>query len=434
MKKNLVLFGTFILLLIAVYIFQEKRVETQMVAQDLEGKVFVKPLTELKFGDINAIKNASGQWFSGDKLLSHNSMTVIERKISQIKKVKDVTGDWKTFFSDPIRFNANGIIYTLGDMNLDKTGFYMGHGNKVMVAYIEGESQLTTESTEIDKIKLDELRAHLSKPLSEMVEKQLFRYYPELPMDRISIESEGRLAFELDLKNNQTLPPPIKGISVHGKLREKFISLLTQITIKQQVPYSKDLNIKMGTIKFMNDKTTFIWELNLKNKKSADAYIVDHQNKKAFFMVGGTLKTFFIQFQDYWDKKNIPPADFKSFSNLPVEFVQGRKSDRVMVKNREPLSFTAQKFKVVPGPMDSLFQVLFNLGQFEQAERVSQLSNSEKQMMINENLLRINVMGQELYLWRKKEELIVVNLTQGFKAHFTLLDEKFHGQFEDVLR
>ena len=105
-----------------------------------------------------------------------------------------------------------------------------------------------------------------------------------------------------------------------------------------------------------------------------------------------------------------------------------------MVKNREPLSFTSQKFKVVPGPMDSLFQVLFNIGQFEQAERVSQLSSSEKQMMLNENLLRIDVMGQELYLWRKKEELIVVNLTQGFKAHFTLLDEKFHGQFEDVLK
>lgn len=57
MKKNLVLFGAFVLLLIAVYIFQEKRVETQMVAQEIEGKVFVKPLTELKFGDMKDRKS-----------------------------------------------------------------------------------------------------------------------------------------------------------------------------------------------------------------------------------------------------------------------------------------------------------------------------------------------------------------------------------------
>jgi hypothetical protein len=285
MKKNLLLFGTFFILLIAVYFLQEKRGETRVAAQEVEGKVFLKPLTELKFSDIDAKKNPSGQWYSGDKLLSHNSMTIIERKISQIKKVKDVAGDWKSFFSDPLTFTANGVVYTLGDMNLDKTGFYMGYGNKVMVAYIEGESQLTTESTEIDKIKLEELRSHMIKTLGEMEEKQLFRYYPNLPLERVSIESDGRLAFELDLKNNLTLPPPIKGISVHAKLREKFISLLTQVTIKQAVPYSKDLNIRMGTIKFMSDKAEVIWELNLKDKKSADAYIVDHKNKKAYLIV-----------------------------------------------------------------------------------------------------------------------------------------------------
>ena len=83
--------------------------------------------------------------------------------------------------------------------------------------------------------------------------------------------------------------------------------------------------------------------------------------------------------------------------------------------------------KVISAPMDSLFQLIFNLGQFEQAERVSQLSNSEKQMMLNENLLRIDVMGQDLVLGAKKE-LIVVNLTQGFKAHFIAF-RKFRGSF-----
>ena len=434
MKKNLLLFGTFIILLVGVYIFQEKRIETQTVVQESKGKIFREPLKKLKFSNLNAIKDQAGQWFSEGKLLSHNSLVTIERKLGQIKKVKDVKGEWKSFFSEPINFEANGVLYTLGDMNLDKTGFYLGQGDQVMVAYIEGESQLTTESTEIDKIKLDELKSHLTKTLVEMEEKQLFRYYSQLPLDRVSIEAEGRLSFEINLKNNQTIPPPIRGISIHSKLKPKFISLLTQTTIKKEVPYSKDLSIKMGFVKFMNDKETVVWELNLKDKKSADAYVVDHAKKRAWLMVGGTLKTFFIQVQDYWDKKIIPPAEFKSFSELQAVFTQGKKTEQVLIKNREPLSFTALKYKVVSAPMDSLFQLIFNLGQFEQAERVSQLSNSEKQMMMNENLLRIEVMGQELFLWRKKEELIVVNLTQGFKAHFTLLDENFHGRFEDVLK
>ena len=130
----------------------------------------------LKFNNINAVKSKTGQWFSEGKLLSHNSFVTIERKIGQIKKVKDVKGEWKSFLNEPVASEADNVLYTLGDMNLDKTGFYLGMGKDVMVAYIEGESQLTTESTEIDKIKLDELKEHLSKNLDELEEKQLFRY------------------------------------------------------------------------------------------------------------------------------------------------------------------------------------------------------------------------------------------------------------------
>jgi hypothetical protein len=43
-------------------------------------------------------------------------------------------------------------------------------------------------------------------------------------------------------------------------------------------------------------------------------------------------------------------------------------------------------------------------------------------------------MGQDLIILRKFQELIVVNLAQGFKAHFTMLNENFLGTFEDVLK
>jgi len=43
-------------------------------------------------------------------------------------------------------------------------------------------------------------------------------------------------------------------------------------------------------------------------------------------------------------------------------------------------------------------------------------------------------MGQELLFWRKQDELIVVNFTQGFKAHFFVTQESFRASFEDVLK
>lgn len=38
-----------------------------------------------------------------------------------------------------------------------------------------------------------------------------------------------------------------------------------------------------------------LWELWLRNKDSADAVILDAKNKKAFLMVGGTLKALLFE-------------------------------------------------------------------------------------------------------------------------------------------
>ncbi len=151
-------------------------------------------------------------------------------------------------------------------------------------------------------------------------------------------------------------------------------------------------------------------------------------------MVGATLKLFFVRMQDYWDKKVIPYKDFVSFTRLATKFTQGSKTANVTIINKEPLEFEAGKLKIDQLKMEQLVQFLFNLGPKDQADRVSPLSATEKKQVLSEEHLRIEAMGQDLILWRKTEELIVVNLTQGFKTHFTVLDENFRGTFEDVLK
>lgn len=435
MKKNLILFGVLLVLLVATYFFQEKRAEREYVESQTRDRVITQEITHLKLPSVDAVKK-NGSWWSGDVLLSHNTFKQIEKKLSEVSKVKDITGEWSSYFPHPFQFEVNHEQWTIGDLSLDKQAFYIAVGKKIMLAEIVGEStHLTQDETEIASIKLNELVTALSKPMKDLKENQLFRFFPNLPFGQVVIQAEGSLPFELDFIKNETQPTPFPGINVHKDLKGKFHSLLTQMTLKEEVDFKTLKKFKqMGSMKFIDPKNTVVWELWLKDDKSADAFIVDPVAKRAFLMVGGTLRAFFIRVQDYWDKKVIPPEDFRSFTRTDAEFVQGDKSAKVTILNREPLAFEVKGYKVEQIRMEQLVHFIFNLGPQDQADRISNLSKTERQQVLSENNLRIEVMGQDLVLWRKAQELIVVNLTQGFKAHFNLLDENFHGTFEDVLK
>lgn len=435
MKKNLILFAVFLSLLVVTYLFQEKRTEREYAEAQLKDRLVDFEVTHLKLPQIEATKK-DGRWWQGDKLLSHNTFKQIEKKLTEIKKIKEIQGDWKTFFPHPFSFEINHIPWTIGDMSLDKQGFYVAKDKKIYLAVIEGEStQLTHDEHEIESIKLNELVTTLSKDKSTFVENQLFRFYPDLPMERVVLAAEGSLPYELDFKKNETLPPPLQGVKVLKDLRGKFYSLLTQLTLKEEIPYAENLKFKkLADLKFIDQKRTVSWELWLRSKSSADAIIIDSAGKKAYWMVGGTLRMFFIQNQDYWDKKVIPSEHFSSFTKLVTTFTQGAKTAKVTIINREPMAFEAKGFKIDQLKMEQLLQFIFNLGPKDQADRVSLLSKTEKQQLLSEEHLRIEVFDQDLILWRKQQELIVVNLTQGFKSHFGLIDENFRGTFEDVLK
>jgi hypothetical protein len=436
MKKNLGLLGILVTLLLVTYFFQEKKLEKNFVESFTRDRLINETdIQKLTFLNVEAEKK-DGQWWAGNQLLSHNSMKVIERKLSQIKKLKEIQGDPSHYFTEKLEVTVNGELWKLGDLTLDRQGFYLSKGPSIMVATIEGENgELTGDPEKLLLIKYDELKRGLNSSLQDLRETQLFRYYPKLPLKTVTIESDGRPSFELELESNQTLPGPFPGIEVHDKIGEKFLSLLTQMMIKEEIPYAKVKKFsRLGQIKFSSGKENLTWELWLSGEKSADAHIVDHQQKRAWLMIGGTLKLFFVGVQDFWDKKVIPPSQFEHFSKLKVTFTQGEKSTALTVLNREPLAFEGTGFKVDVEKMNILFQYIFNLSEKDQAQRVSPLSKSERKEVLSGDFLRAEVMGQELVFWRKQQELILVNLTQGFKAHFLIADESFRARFEDVLK
>ncbi len=436
MKKNLTLFGFLVILLTATYFFQEKRTLQHREEEHAKHQLIKESdIASLAWGEVEIVKK-NDQWWMGDKLVSHNLMTQLLKKLTSLKMIKTVDGESKNYFSSPLSFKVNGINWQLGDMTLDRQGFYLSQGDKIIVAVIEGASgEITDDESKIEEIKLEDLKTVLLKKADDIYETQLFRFYPSLPFGKVLIEAEGRPSYELDLKGNKINPVPLKGINVHDHLKEKFNSILTQVNLKKEVPYSEKLKTSpLGKIIFSDHKNQVTWELWLANSGSADSYILDTKLKKAWLMVGGTLKIFFLHFQDYWDKKVIPQDYFKTFDRMDVRFFQDDLEAKVTVINRQPLDFECSNFKVDINKLNTLFMYLFNRAEKDQADRISQLASSEKKQLLTESHLRLEIFGQDLLLWRKAEELIVVNLTQGFKAHFLLKDETFPTHFRDMLK
>ncbi len=436
MKKNLSLVGILIILLIGTYFFHEKRIRSDFDKSLTKDLLFSgQDLHYIRWGDIEATKK-NQQWWSGAQLLSHNSLHQLEKQLYSIRQVKTITGDKGTFFSTALSFKVNNEDFLLGDLTFDRQGFYLARGNQIMIATIDGTSgEITDDDTKLAEIKYQNFKKLFGLKLTNLIETQLFRYYPLLSAGKILIELESRPSFELNLKSNETVPPPIEGISVHDKIGDKFISLLTQVTLKKEVTYSESIKKHLlGKISFLGDHSSEIWELWLNSSRSADSYIVDSKNKRAWLMIGGTLKPFFVNLQDFWDKKVIPHSVLKPFSKTRVHFMQDDKSAYVNLINSEPLGFETSAFKVDSPKMSLLFEYLLNLGDKDQADRVSQLTNSEKKILLSGSHLRVEIFGQEILFWKKQEELILVNLTRGFKAHFFYLNNSFLATFADVLK
>ncbi len=433
MKKNLGLFAILVALLGLTYFFQEKTSEKKYEENLVKDKLYPEEIHQITISGMSASKS-EGKWKAGDILLSHNLMRLVEEKIYQLKKVKSVSGEKKDFFSSPVEFTVNNEELILGELSLDRQGFYLSRNGEMMLAVLEGSSrELMSDEKDIQGRKLQEMKVLLTKRPEELYETQLFRFYPDLPLGKVTIKVPDTLAFELDLKNNTTTPPPFPGISVHEKLPAKFMSLLSQVTLKEEIPYDK-FGTKLGEITFSADGKGVMWELYTRNPVTADAVLTDPVRQKAWLMIGGTLKVFFIQLQDYWDKKNIPPEHFRPFDRTPMTLTEGNLRTIVTLVNKEPLEFESSGFQVNKEKMLELVSYALNLGPLDQASRVSLLSNSERKQVLSEKHLQMEIFGQELLFWVKAEELIIVNLTQGYKAHYPRADISGGFHFKDVLK
>ncbi|HLT22517.1 MAG TPA: hypothetical protein VKZ84_03705, partial [Bacteriovoracaceae bacterium] len=215
MKQNLWLFTVLVALITGTYFFQEKRVEEEFKKSLVAGKVITEEITAIETPYFRAEK-VNQQWKNGDDLLSHNDLHRLVKMLESINEIKKLE---ETTEVSGIDFKVNNTLYTIGDLNLDKSGFYFKKQDSVYVAIIDTDTaQIHSHDDNLNELKLEELKSFFNKTNEDLLEKQLFRYYSDLQYESVAIRPDGALDFEIDFKTNSTLPAPMKGIEVHEDL------------------------------------------------------------------------------------------------------------------------------------------------------------------------------------------------------------------------
>lgn len=426
-KTNIKLFIFLVFLITGTYFYIERPDRLWWSAHD---KTYtLKALAEnAQVFEIHNMKwiLKDGQWVHDADLLSVSTWTKWKKILTSLKLEREIplTNGLKkeNFISQGFTLGLDEEKYIIGDLTLD--------GKSLYILDIGQQKILQMGLLPSDFFKVLEELKEMS--LEKMIEKRIIAYFNEVEFDKVVFETPGILSFELDLIKKITHPAPINGVLTHPQLEQKFYYELELLQFTQQLPYNPGLLYqKMSELIFMDkNKKMLTFELHRTGPQNADAVVFVPDTKQIFKVQGQTAKVFFNQVQDYWDKKIIPRNVFKAFTEIPVNFILGERTALVSVANQEPLGLSST-VGLKQDKLQSLFSIIFNLAHYDEASRVSILSKSERQQFQNELHLRVQVFGQELMLIRKTNELVVVNFTQGFKAHFILFDISIGDQWED---
>lgn len=430
MKNNLLLFIIFVILLGGTYVWIERPDREWWKKHDETYRLREMAEQAHSFGvQGKKWKWVNNKWVSGNDLMSLSVWPKWKRIFSNLKVEREIIlppGMKKeNYLGEGFPITLNDVSYVIGEKTIDGKGIYVLEVNSDKIF------QMSLFPTDLF-IMLDEVK---TKSALDMVEKRVFAYLSDVNFTKVSFETPGILSFELDLHKKETNPKPIPGVLLHPHLDQKFWHEMELLQFTEQIKPDKNLLYqRMASLGFiLDDKKVLNIELHRIGPSNADAVVFIPEKNLMFRIKGNTAKVFFDQVQDYWDRKVIPRDVFKAFTEMRVQFVLGDKEATVNVINQEPLSFGSSQpeIKLKEDKLQNLFSVLFNLGQYDEASRVSILTKSERQQFQNESHIRMNVFGQDLMLIRKTNELIVVNFTQGFKAHFILFDISIGDQWED---
>lgn len=234
----------------------------------------------------------------------------------------------------------------------------------------------------------------------------------------LEVKNKRNRPFKIDLHSLTTTPSKLQGIEYHEKKLRKLEEVLKSLNATNiYAPDNlKTLEIEVSSL-FIKGEKDFNLKLFKRFNKREGYFILF--NDFVYDLRSRDASIFFSNVQDYWLKK---PFGNGLNTEKQIEFTLGQGEElyklRIpFVKDFQIEILDSEKI-IVQENFVKLFLVVFGANEDDQAFRVSELTKKIGEQIDRQSTLKLNLHGKTLYLFRQRDEVLVVDTLKNVVFHY----------------
>ncbi|MBD67019.1 MAG: hypothetical protein CME62_17590 [Halobacteriovoraceae bacterium] len=271
--------------------------------------------------------------------------------------------------------------FLLGDISQVSGRFYLQNLNtperEIYICYDNSRFDIAyKEEQDLNIKKYLRFRNILQGQEDLFIERSLFARHEIKNIEKIVIDSKRNRSFIIDVLNNQTQPTAPEGIS-YLPIAQKLLQISGEMRVKKVIKSDQVvLSHLSSTLTFYHDKKTTQLKL-YKALNNQYGFYVKFDNADAVFELDeNAARLFFYTPQDFWKKKILSQKTLSGLNQLEFKLRYPGKDNQsysFKVDDLKNFSVNAKSDKVSSIDNDKinlLFNILFNLTEFEQADYV----------------------------------------------------------------
>lgn len=435
MIKNLFLLFLLFTLIGFTYYWEELDKKKKFTSQTEYKKLFSfmsQDVMEINLTSLKLIKKES-RWIIGelDYVASKTKVDYILKTLDGLKIISKLKVDSKKneeFFiyqdhSFRIRTFDNEYFLRLGDISNISGFFYLeltlaGQKHLYLVKDDNIYEGLYKNALEAEFQKYIRFKKIITSAPQQLIDNNLLPDYKFNFLETVEIAAKSRPKFELNLKENTTIPQIFKKLK-YKDLRQHFNSLFKSLNVESIKKIKTNvLSEVQSSIKLIQENSSLELKLYGKLNDEVGNYITISNNDWIFSITDKSKKVFFVDVQDFWKKKFIYPRAIHEYDRFIFEL--GERNNRYKFKVDDISNF---EIKIDDNRLDSintgnlnlLFNIMFNLVNFNESSFIKNyLSTLDKTIPVFD----LKLLNKRFKFQFLKYSIIVQDVDLELEYHF----------------
>jgi hypothetical protein len=399
MIKNLLLLIILSALIGFTYYWEELDKKKKYTSQTEYKKLFsfmAQDVLEINLTNLKLIKKDS-RWIIGelDYKASKTKVDYILKTLEGlqiISKLKIDPRKYEEFFTHQnhsfrIRTFDNEYFLRLGDISNISGFFYLelslaGQKNLYLVKDDNIYEGLYKNALEAEFQKYISFKKIITSAPQQLIDNNLLPYFKFNLLETVAITAKSRPKFELNLKENKTTPQIFKNLK-YKNIRQHFISLFKSLNVESIRKIKTNvLSELQSSIIFIQNGSNIELRLYGKLNDELGSYITISNSDWIYSISDKSKKVFFVDVQDFWNKKFIYPRAIHEYDRFIFELGDTNNQYKFEVDDISNFEIKIDDNRldsINAGNLNLLFNIMFNLVNFKESRFVyNYLSNLDK--------------------------------------------------------